>query len=154
MSPGLEVDDGRDTCARRSVSSEEKGVENTDGTRTVSSGSVRQTYPKSQEKVDLGLGQTRGVVRGLGSASGLDPELGRAQGKNLGSGQDNRVVLSPRCNSRSPLAGLGSDDPIHLKVAGMEIGSSQGSLLRPFMPSNFKSPTLRDLTDGKKRNII
>ena len=75
---GLEVEDDRDTRAGRSVSSEEKGVEKTDGTRTVSSRSVRQTYPKSQENVYLGSGQARGVVRGSGSACGLDPKLGRA----------------------------------------------------------------------------
>ena len=80
--------------------------------------------------------------------------MGQAQGKNFGLGQDNRVVPSPRCNSRSPLAGLGSDDPTHLKAVGMEIGPSQGPLLRPFMPSNFKSLAHRDLTDGKERNII
>ena len=72
----------------------------------------------------------------------------------MGSSQDNRVVPSLRCNSRSPLARLGSDDLTHLKATGMEIGPSQGSLLRPFMPSNFKSPAPRDLTDGKERNII
>ena len=64
------------------------------------------------------------------------------------------MVPSPRCNSWSPLAGLGLDDPTHLKAAGMEIGPSQGLLLRPFMPSNFKSLALRDLTDAKERNII
>ena len=87
-------------------------MEKTDGTRTVSLGSVRQPYPKSQEKVDLGSG--------------------RAQGKNLGLGQDNRVVLSPRCNRRSHLAGLGPADPTHLKASGMEIWPSQGPFLRPF----------------------
>ena len=75
------------------------------------------------------------------------------EGKNLGLGQDNRVVPSPRGNSRSPLAGLGSADPTHLKVAGFEIELSQGPLLKSFMPSNFKSPVLRDLTDGKEGNI-
>ena len=35
----------------------------------------------------------------------------------------------------------------------MEIGSSQGPLLMPFMSSNFKSPIPRDLTDGMEGNI-
>ena len=139
-SPGLKVEDGGDTRAGRSMRSKEKGVENTDGTRIVSSGSVRQIYPKSQEKVDLGSGQACGEDRGSGSACELDLGSGQAQGKNLGLDQDNRVVPSPRCNRRSHLAKSGSADPTHLKAAGMEIRPRQGPLLRPFMPSNFQSP--------------
>ena len=75
-SPRLEVEDGRDTCARRSVSSEEKGVEKTDGTRLVSSSGVRQTYLKSQEKVDLRSGQASEANRGSSSACGLDTGSG------------------------------------------------------------------------------
>ena len=80
-SPRLEVEDGRDTRAGRSMSSKEKGVGKTDGTRTNSSSNVRQTYPKSQEKVDLGSGQARGAVRRSGSACGLDPSRVEPKGR-------------------------------------------------------------------------
>ena len=118
------------------MSSREESLGKTEGTRPVSSGRVWQICPKSQEKVDLGSGQACGVDRRSGSACGSDPELGQAQGQYLGLGLDNRVAPSPSPTSQSPLAGLDSIDPIHLKAVGMGIGLSQGPLLRPFLPSN------------------
>ena len=125
----------------------------TEGTWPVSSGRVRQIYPKSQVMVDLGSGQACSADCRSGSACGLDPELGRAKGRYLGLGLDNQVVPSPSPTSWSPLAGLDSIDPSRLKAIGMGIGPSQGPLLRPFLPSNYKSPIPRVLNAGKKGDL-
>ena len=51
-----------------------------EGTRPVSSGRVRQTQSKSQEKMQLGSSQANKVDRGSGSAFDVDRELGQVQG--------------------------------------------------------------------------
>ena len=114
MRLGLEVEGKGDLRAERSVDSEEKSLRKTKGIRHVSSGRVRQIYPKSQEKVDLGLGQAHGVDRRSGFARGSDPVLGRVQGRYLGLGLDNRVAPSPSPKSLPSFTGLDSTDPCHL----------------------------------------
>ena len=71
----------------------------------------------------------------------------------MGLGLDNWVALSPSHTSRSPLARLDSIDPIRLKATAMGIGPSQGPLLKPFLPSNCKSPVPRVLNADKEGNV-
>ena len=121
---GLEVEGDDATCAERSVNLKAKSLGKTEGTWPVPSGRVRQIYPKSQAKVDLGSGQVYDVDRRPGLACGSDPELGQAHGRYLGLGLDNQVTPSPSPTSWSPLARLDSIDPSRLKAVGMGIGSS------------------------------
>ena len=62
-----------------SVDSEEKRLRKMKGIRPVSSGKVRQTYPKSQENADHESSQACGVDRRSSFARGMDPMLGRVQ---------------------------------------------------------------------------
>ena len=124
MSSGLEVEGDDATRVGRSVSSEEESLGKTEGTWHVSSGKVRQICPKSQVMVDLGWGRACGADRRSRLTCGSDPELGRAKGRYLGLGLDNQVAPSPSPTSRSPLAGLDSIDPSHLKAVGIGIGPS------------------------------
>ena len=77
-SSGLEVEGDDATRARRRVIPKAESLGKTEGTWHVSSGRVRQIYPKSQVKVDLGSGQAYGADCRSGSACGSDPKLGRA----------------------------------------------------------------------------
>ena len=149
---GLKVEGDDVTRAGRSASPEVESLGKIEGTWLVSSGRVQWTRPKSQDKVDLGSGQACCVDRGSGSVCGLVPELGRVQGRHLGLGLDNRVAPSPSPTSRSPLDGSNSFGPSRLKAAGMGVGLSQGPLLRPFLPSNCKSPITRVLNVDKEGN--
>ena len=72
-SSGLEVEGDNITHAGRSARPEVESLGNIEGTWFVSSVRVRWTRPKSQEMVDLGLGQTYDVDRGSGSVCGLVP---------------------------------------------------------------------------------
>ena len=80
--------------------------------------------------------------------------MGRVQGRHLGLGLDNRVALSPSPTSRPALDGSDSFDLSFLKAeaAEMGVGLSRGSLLRPFLPSECKSPISRVLNADKKGN--
>ena len=67
---GLEVEGDDVTRAGRSVRPEVESLGRFEGTRLVSSGRVRQTHPKPQEKVHLGLGQACRADRRSGLAYG------------------------------------------------------------------------------------
>ena len=114
---------------------------------------MRRICTKSQEKVDLGSGQTCGADRRSGSVCGSNPELGRAQGRFLGLGLDNQVAPSPSPNRWPSLIGLDSIDPTRLKATGMGIRPSQGPLPRPFMPYISKSLVIRVINVGKEGNV-
>ena len=131
MRLGFETEGEGDSRAERSVDSEEKSLRKSKGIRPASSGKVRQTSPKSQEKVDLGSGQARGADRRSGFSRGSDPMLGRIRGRYLGLGLDNRATPSPCPKSSPSLVGLDSTDPCHLKEARTEIGLSRGPFPRP-----------------------
>ena len=70
----------------------------------------------------------------------------------LGLGLDNRVAPNPSPTSGPLLDGPDSFDPSCLKAARTGVGLSQGPLLRPFLPSECKSPISRVLNADKEGN--
>ena len=86
--------------------------------------------PTHQEKEVLGSGQLSFTDRGSASGDGTASELGRAKGRDLGSGRSNRTGPSPTPNISSSLHELGSCGPTCSEAVENGVGLSQELLLR------------------------
>ena len=124
-------DEGDDIShAGRTVNAEAECLGKFAGTWPMSSSKAWRILQTHQEKEVLGPGQVSFTDRGSASGDGSTPELGRAQGRDLGSGRSNRTGPGPTPNISSSLHELGSCGPTCSEAMEKGVGLSQEMLLR------------------------
>ena len=117
------------------------------GTWPMPSSKAWRILPTHQEKEVLGSGQVSFTDRGSASVDGSASELGRAQGRDLGSGCSNRTGPGPTSNISSSLHELGSCWPTCSEAVEEGVGLSQELLLRSPLQPNYKC------SDGIEGNV-
>ena len=144
-------DEGDDISqAGRTVYPEAECLGKVAGTWPMPLSKAWRILPTHQEKEDLGSSQVSFMDCGSASGEGSDLEVGRAQGRELGSGRPNRTGPGPTPNISSSLHELGSCGPTCSEAVEKGAGLSQELQLRSPLQPNHKC----SCSDGIEGNVI